>query len=92
MWELHGGKETLESFGVDFASEIPPHYIDWMRQLRLFIETEKHLLVHAGLNFKIDDPLTDSFAMLWSKEFTVVPEKIRFKKWCTATLRLIWNS
>lgn len=80
MWELHGGKETLESFGVDFASEIPPHYIDWMRQLRLFIETEKHLLVHAGLNFKIDDPLTDSFAMLWSKEFTVVPEKIQFKK------------
>ena len=80
MWEMHGGKETLESFGVDFASEIPQVYIDWMRDQRLFIETEKHVIVHAGLNFKVDDPLTDTFAMLWTKEFSVVPQKIRNKK------------
>ena len=80
MWELHGGKETLASFKVDFASEIAEKYIDWMRNLSLYIETEKHILVHAGMNFSIDDPFTDRFAMLWTKEFKVVPSKIRNKK------------
>ncbi len=80
MWEIHGGKETLESFGADFASEIPEKYIHWMRQLKMYIETDRFVLVHAGLNFKIEDPLTDSFAMLWTKEFQVIPEKIRNKK------------
>ncbi len=79
VWELHGGKETLQSFHVDFASEIPAVYIEWMHQTQLYIETDQHILVHAGLNFKIDDPLTDHFAMLWTKEFVVIPSKIRNK-------------
>jgi len=80
VWEMHGGKETLHSFQSRYASEIPEKYILWMRQLKLFIELEKHILVHAGLNFSIDDPLTDRFAMLWTKDFKVVPSKIRNKK------------
>ncbi|MBS4062223.1 MAG: serine/threonine protein phosphatase [Bacteroidetes bacterium] len=80
IWELHGGKETLESFGVRFASEIPEIYIEWMREQRLYIELENYILVHAGLNFTIDDPLTDRFAMLWTKDFKVIPSKIRNKK------------
>jgi serine/threonine protein phosphatase 1 len=80
IWEMHGGKETLESFQVRRASEIPEHYINWMRQLKLFCELEHHILVHAGLNFNIEDPLTDRFAILWTKDFKVVPSKIRNKK------------
>ncbi|GAB1419836.1 metallophosphoesterase family protein [Bacteroidales bacterium] len=79
-WEMHGGKETLASFGVDLAGQIPDKYIDWMRELEMFIQTEKYIIVHAGLNFKIEDPLSDTFAMLWSKEFTVDPKKIHHKK------------
>lgn len=80
IWELHGGKETLASFGVRFASEIPEKYIQWMRDQRLYVELESYILVHAGLNFTIDDPLQDTFAMLWTKEFRVNPSKIRNKK------------
>lgn len=80
IWELHGGKETLESFGVRFASEIPEKYIEWMREQKLYIELENYILVHAGLNFTIDDPLSDRFAMLWTKDFKVIPSKIRNKK------------
>ncbi|MDO8899379.1 MAG: metallophosphoesterase [Bacteroidales bacterium] len=80
IWELHGGKETLESFGVRFASEIPEKYIEWMREQRFYIELENYILVHAGLNFSVDDPLTDRFAMLWTKDFKVIPSKIRNKK------------
>ncbi len=80
IWELHGGKQTLESFDVEYASGIPEKYIEWMRKLTYYIELEDYILVHAGLNFKIDDPLTDKFAMLWTKEFSVDPKKIRNKK------------
>ncbi|HPE43840.1 MAG TPA: hypothetical protein PKV88_07140, partial [Bacteroidales bacterium] len=76
----HGGKETLESFGVQYASDIPEAYINWMQKGRYYIELEQHILVHAGLNFNLDDPLTDTNAMLWTREFRVVPEKIRNKK------------
>jgi len=80
IWEIHGGKETLESFGVKFAGEIPEKYIDWMRKMKYFIELDNFILVHAGFNFKIDDPLSDQEAMLWTREFSVIPEKIRNKK------------
>lgn len=80
VWEIHGGKETLDSFGVKFASQIPLHYIEWMRRLKLYFELDRFILVHAGLNFKIDDPLMDTFAMLWTREFKVEPGKIRNKK------------
>lgn len=80
VWEIHGGKETLDSFGVKFASQIPAQYIEWMRKLKLYFELDRFILVHAGLNFKIDDPLTDTFAMLWTREFKVEPGKIRHKK------------
>ncbi|HOI32102.1 MAG: metallophosphoesterase [Bacteroidales bacterium] len=79
-WEIHGGKETLASFGVQYASEIPEKYISWMRKGRFYIELEQFILVHAGLNFKIDDPLSDTNTMLWTREFRVIPEKIRNKK------------
>lgn len=80
IWELHGGLQTLESFGVEFAGDIPEKYIEWMRKLRYYAELEKYIIVHAGLNFAIDDPLTDQFAMLWTKDFKVNPAKIRYKK------------
>jgi len=79
-WELHGGKETLESFGASFAGEVPEEYISWMRKLKYYIELDHFILVHAGLNFAIDDPLSDKEAMLWIREFRVIPEKIRNKK------------
>lgn len=80
VWELHGGKNTLASFGVKYASEIPKKYIDWMQDLKLYFELDQFILVHAGLNFKIDDPLTDRYTMLWIREFKVDPAKIRNKR------------
>jgi serine/threonine protein phosphatase 1 len=80
IWELHGGKETLASFGARFASEIPKDYIEWMREQKLYFELENYIIVHAGLNFSLEDPLTDRFAMLWTKDFKVIPSKIRNKK------------
>ena len=78
-WEALGGKKTLESFGAIRPSEIPEKYIRWMESLEYFVETEKFIAVHAGLNFNLDDPFSDTRSMLWIREFRIKPEKINNK-------------
>ena len=79
IWEINGGTKTLESFGVIRPSEIPEKYIRWMMSLEYFVETEKFIAVHAGLNFNLDDPFSDTRSMLWTRESRVKPEKINNK-------------
>jgi predicted MPP superfamily phosphohydrolase len=79
-WEMHGGIETMDSFGVDFPKDIPEDYISWMRNLLYYIEVDNYIVVHAGLNFKIDDPFSDKMSMIWIRDFKVDPEKLPNKK------------
>ncbi len=80
QWVKHGGKETLESFGTDSLADISEHYIDWMRNLKLFHKTGNFILVHAGLNFNIEDPFSDEWSMLWLKDYKIIPKKIGFRR------------
>ena len=75
-WEKFGGKQTMESFGVIRAKDIPKRYIDWMKNLEYYIVLDDFVVVHAGLNFKVDDPFKDKRAMLWSRDYKIEPEKI----------------
>ena len=75
-WMAIGGKPTLESFGVNHIREIPVDYIDWMRELPYYVNLEEFVLVHAGLNFKNEDPFEDKRAMLWLRDYEIKPEKI----------------
>lgn len=79
-WFRYGGRETLKSFHVTEVHDLPEKYIHWLHRLEYFIELEEFLLVHAGFNFDIEDPFSDRHAMLWVKDFKVVPEKIGFKR------------
>jgi serine/threonine protein phosphatase 1 len=79
-WFKFGGEATLRSFGVSDVHDIPDQYITWLRKLEYFIELEKYILVHAGLNFNLDNPFDDRQSMLWIKEFKVDPEKIGNRK------------
>ena len=75
-WFSFGGQETLKSFGTKNLKDIPPEYIDWLRKLNYYVTLDKFILVHAGLNFKIDDPYQDKHAMLWVRDYEIKPEKI----------------
>jgi len=75
-WNNIGGKETLHSFGVPHLKDVPPDYIEWMRNLEYFVELDNFVLVHAGLNFKRKDPFEDKEAMLWFRDYEIIPEKI----------------
>lgn len=78
-WVKHGGWYTLNSFKVKKVEDIPEKYIRWIENLNHFFEEEKHIIVHAGLNFSRRDPFEDTHAMLWTKAFDPMPEKIKHK-------------
>ena len=79
-WERYGAKMTLQSFGVKHPRDIDKKYIEWMKNTKYFIELDDFILVHAGMNFNIEDPFDDTMSMLWVRDFKVDPMKIRGKK------------
>ena len=80
VWEAVGAKETLTSFGVKYPREIPKIYIDWMNSCEPYIELEEYILVHAGMNFKAENPFEDTYSMMWTRRFKVDFDKSHGKK------------
>ncbi len=76
LWLLNGAAATLRSFGVRYPKQLPESYIDFFAALPLYAETDKAVLVHAGLNFAAADPFSDTEAMLWDRSFSARPERI----------------
>jgi len=75
-WLEVGGKPTLASFGVSHVKQVPYEYIEWMKNLSYYVELDEFVLVHAGLNFKNEDPFEDKRSMLWLRDYPIIPEKI----------------
>jgi serine/threonine protein phosphatase 1 len=75
-WQDIGGKPTLTSFDVPHIRDVPADYIEWMRNLPHYAELEHFVLVHAGLNFRIENPYDDLRSMLWLREYDIIPAKI----------------
>jgi len=75
-WSEIGGKPTLQSFQTHHLLDVPPDYIEWMRNLPHYAILDGFVLVHAGLNFKKEDPFEDKTAMLWLRDYPIVPERI----------------
>ncbi len=79
-WEKYGGKTTLKSFEVKRPRDIDKKYIEWLRGGEYFIELDKYILVHAGMNFNIPNPFDDVRSMMWMREFKVDSRKTGGKK------------
>ena len=62
-----GGQATLQSFGVASLQSIEVKYIELLQSMKYYIEYQNLILVHAGLNLGIADPLLDTEAMLWMR-------------------------
>ncbi len=65
--EVRGYPETLLSFDVTQADQIPEAYVRWMKELKYYIEVDQYILVHAGLSFHTSSPLTDKAEMIWTR-------------------------
>lgn len=79
-WERYGAKSTLASFGVKRPRNIDEKYIEWMKKGEFFIELDKYILVHAGMNFNAPNPFDDIYSMMWVREFKVDASKTGGKK------------
>lgn len=75
-WLYFGGNKTLRSFEINHASEMPEEYIRFFEGLIPYQILDDFVLVHAGLNFMLEDPFSDTLSMLWMKNFDIKPEKI----------------
>jgi serine/threonine protein phosphatase 1 len=76
LWELetwiaNGGRATLASFQVDYPGEIPRPYRSYLRSLPYYLLLDDFVIVHAGLNFDVSDPFSDTEAMLWQRDCVV---------------------
>ena len=75
-FKTRGGEETLMSFNVNEVHDVPMEYLNFIRSLPYYIELDKHLLVHAGLNFDLADPFRDDYSMLNIRKMEVDPGRI----------------
>ncbi|MCB0571084.1 MAG: serine/threonine protein phosphatase [Phaeodactylibacter sp.] len=72
MWLNNGGDSTMQSFGLgpeDPPGDIPGNYLDFLGGLPYYYEPEGYFLVHAGLDFRLPDPLEGLAAMLWIRDW-----------------------
>ncbi|HAF28715.1 MAG TPA: hypothetical protein DCG75_06665 [Bacteroidales bacterium] len=73
-WQLNGAKSTISSFNpqadlnLKVKELIPNHYYKYLSSLPYFIELDDYIIVHAGLNFKANNPFSDLESMLWTRE------------------------
>lgn len=79
-WLMNSGAQTLTSFNVTKVWDIPYQYLEFAARTVFFVELEKVILVHAGLNTLIDNPFEDKHAMLWLRNSRVEASKIKYKK------------
>jgi len=68
-WAGLGDPTLLRSFSAMILSEIPVKYIDWMRNLAKYKEIPGYILVHAGLDFDVQDPFSNEKGMLWIRNW-----------------------
>lgn len=76
-WMYNGGGMTLESFGLTQEQylglpgdkKLPTKYLKFLSQTTYYVELDKAFVVHAGFNFKDNNPFHDLDAMIWSRNF-----------------------
>jgi serine/threonine protein phosphatase 1 len=78
LWMMNGAAETLVSYDIQSylhmdeacLNELPEEHVDFFRKMPYYIETDDHIIVHAGINFKADKPFEDTASMVWCRDCT----------------------
>jgi len=78
LWFGNGGWQTMREFGVETPEEIPQRYLDFLASLPLMYLLDDYLLVHAGLDFRKDNPIYESAHqdLLWARDYKVDIDKL----------------
>lgn len=76
LWMLNGADATLASYGIEsykyndeaVLNQLPESHIDFIRKMPYYIELDDYIIVHAGINFKAEDPFKDKRSMVWCRD------------------------
>lgn len=69
-WLIHGGAQTVESFGGFSIDKIGEKYRTFFNSLQHSFAFKNEILVHAGLQFKNqENPLEDEHSKLWIRDW-----------------------
>jgi serine/threonine protein phosphatase 1 len=75
-WWTNDGEQTLDSYGCDDPSSLPPSHLDWIATLPLMVSDQKRLFVHAGIRPGISIASQSETDLLWIREpflFSEIP-------------------
>lgn len=73
----HKLEELLEAKDlINEAGSIDQKYLDFVHNLPYYYELDDFVLVHAGLNFEVKDPFSDTESMLYIRGYTVDRSRI----------------
>lgn len=70
-WMKNSGDETLASFSAETINDLDEKYQLFFDTLDYYCEVDNYILVHAGLNFMLQNPFDDLYSMLWIRNFPV---------------------
>ncbi|MBI3141309.1 MAG: serine/threonine protein phosphatase [Bacteroidetes bacterium] len=70
-WERMGGKSTLMSFGAGKVTQIGEEYFRLIEEMYHYLEDDDFLYVHAGFDFKRENPFENVEDMMWIRDFQV---------------------
>jgi serine/threonine protein phosphatase 1 len=74
-WLSNGGKETLESYRLTSAVELPEDHVNWLRRLPLFFDDGLRFFVHAGVHPDRSLDRQDDDDLLWIRKPFLTSEK-----------------
>ena len=79
-WMYNGADATLKSFRQGGPAHIDEKYKEFVKSMPYYYETEGFIITHAGINSHEDDPLNDTYSMLWTRDDYVNPRKTNYRK------------
>jgi serine/threonine protein phosphatase 1 len=88
LWMRNGGAITLESFGLhsvilngtETGWNLPENYYNFFSNLKMYVELDDTILVHAGLDLSLPDPFSEQWVMLWIRESVIDPHTLGDRK------------
>jgi serine/threonine protein phosphatase 1 len=72
-WMLNTGGSTLKSYrdflgsDFDFPFDIPDSHLQFYSDLPHHLMVDRFILTHGGINYKINDPFSDTTSLLWKR-------------------------
>lgn len=76
LWMMNGADATFQSYGIkshtllgeSSLNELPEEHMSFLRKMPYYYELKDHIIVHAGINFAVENPFEDYTSMVWCRD------------------------